>query len=297
MSDLQQAGKAGRSTPPPVPRSSSGGGSSAVKAWLLAVVAIIGCGGLGYFYMKLRGRHIEQKGRLDAAEKLALRQPGDQARADKAEGELATLKTTYAALETAKNKLEEAQKFTAVELAQLREMKRAADERTAAFEKLKGEFKEMIDNKVLEVERREGRLIVRLPAEVLFPLGSAELSEKGQIELYKLSAILQKQQLTSKFRYMIGGHTDDTPIQPGPATKYRDNWDLSTARAVTVTQLLIKAGIPPKTLVAAGYGEFDPIAENSSEPNRARNRRIEIVLLPEVDDVALLSGDEPKPGN
>ncbi len=289
MSEPHEAGKPGRPIPPPVRR----GGSSAVKAWLLAVVGLIGCGALGYFYMKLRARHLEQQGKLEKAEKLAALHPGEKSRADKAEGELAALRTSHAALEAAKNTLEQAQKFTSAELAQLREMKRAADERAAAFENLKAEFKEMIDNKVLEVQRREGRLIVRLPAEVLFPVGSAELSEKGQIELYKLSAILQKEQVKSKFRYMVAGHTDTTPIQPGPATKYRNNWELSTARAVTVTELLIKAGIAPKSLVAAGYGEFSPIVDNSSEPNRARNRRIEIVLLPEVDDLSLFA-EEPK---
>jgi chemotaxis protein MotB len=287
MSEPHEAARPGRPSPPPLRRQ----GSSAVKAWLLAVVALLGCGALGYYYWKLRTRHLDQKGRLEKAEKLAALQPGEKSRADKAEGELTALKASYAALAAAKTTLEQAQKFTSVELAQLREMKKAADERMAAFEKLKGEFKEMIDNKVLEVERREGRLIVRLPAEVLFPLGVADLSEKGQIELYKLSAILQKQQLTSKFRYMIGGHTDNTPIQAGPATRYRSNWELSTARAVTVTELFIKAGIAPKSLVAAGYGEFSPMVENSSEPNRARNRRIEIVLVPAVDDLSLF--EEP----
>lgn len=287
MDSSDNIGKPGR------PPRRSGGGSSAFKAWLLAIIAIGGCGALGYYYWQLREKHIEQKGQFEQAAERAEKYDQAQSRADKAETELTRVKADLDTRNAALTKMEEAQKFTAAELAQLREMKAQADARAAAFEKIKASFKEMIDSKVLEVQRREGRLIVRMPAEVLFPLGSADLSEKGQIELYKLSAILQKEEMKNKFKFMVSGHTDNTPIQAGPTSKYRNNWELSTARAVTVTELLIKAGISPKNLVAAGYGEHSPLVDNKSAGGKARNRRIEIVLLPDVDELSTLA-DDPK---
>jgi len=283
-------------------RKGSGTGSL-VKAWLLAIIALGGCGALGFYYWKLHDAHKQQTGELAEARKLADDQPAQKSRADKAEGELAKAKEDNATLTADKEKLEKANEFTAKELGTLREMKRQADEREAEFEKFKNSFKEMIDSKVLEVESREGRLVVRMAAEVLFPLGSAELSEKGQIELYKLSAILQKEQVEGlkedagkgprrKLKFMIAGHTDNGQMTAG--SKYKDNWELSTARAVTVTELLVKAGIDPKSLVAAGYGEFSPIADNHTEKGRARNRRIEIVLLPDVDELTSLADDAGK---
>ena len=255
---------------------------SSFNVWLLALIAIGGCAALGHFYWELLQKHKELKTRLGQVEGEANLHAGAKSRADRASAELARLRTSQQALEAHKLKLEEAQKFTAAELAQLREMKRAADERAAEFDKLRAGFKEMIASKVLEVERRESRMVVRMPAEVLFPVGVAELSEKGKIELYKLSAVLQKEEMRKKFRFMVAGHTDNTPIQASAESRYKNNWELSTARAVTVTSILVKAGINPRNLVAAGFGEFAPIASNKSRRGRARNRRIEIVLLPDV---------------
>ncbi|HTM23245.1 MAG TPA: flagellar motor protein MotB [Kofleriaceae bacterium] len=288
MSDVKMDEKSGRVISRPAPR-----GSSAVKAWLLAILALGGCGALAYFYWQLHQAHSEQKGQLKALQPLADDHPKQKQRADEAEGKLNTLQTQFDDQKKQLDKLEEDKKFTASELAKLEELKKEADERAAAFERFKAGFKQMIDEKVLEVERREGRLIVRMPAEVLFPIGSADLSEKGKVTLLKLSGILERE-IKDKFRLMVAGHTDNAPIQAGPTSKYKSNWELSTARAVTVTELLVTAGIPPKNLVAAGYGEFAPISDNKDNASRARNRRIEIILLPDVD--VLTSDAEKKPG-
>jgi chemotaxis protein MotB len=76
---------------------------------------------------------------------------------------------------------------------------------------------------------------------------------------------------------LVGGHTDDWPIHD---THFASNWDLSTARAVAVSRVLMAAGLQPARVVAAGFGEFHPRASNADEEGRRKNRRIEVLLVP-----------------
>jgi chemotaxis protein MotB len=84
---------------------------------------------------------------------------------------------------------------------------------------------------------------------------------------------------------MVAGHTDNFPlIQPSP---FKNNLELSTSRALTVAEQLVASGIPSARLVAAGYAEHEPVRENTTEAGRHENRRIEIVLLPNVSELPL----------
>jgi chemotaxis protein MotB len=141
----------------------------------------------------------------------------------------------------------------------------------------------MIDAGKLDVTVRRGRMIVKLPAEVLFASGSAQLSPEGQAPLREVAAALRT---FADRRFMVAGHTDNVPIGP---SNYKSNWELSTARAVTVTEFLASVGMNPARLVAAGYSEYDPIRPNGSEAGRSENRRIEIVLLPNVEEISGLA--------
>jgi chemotaxis protein MotB len=87
-------------------------------------------------------------------------------------------------------------------------------------------------------------------------------------------------------RFMVAGHTDNIPIGP---SNFKSNWELSTARAVTVTEFLASSGVNPGRLTAAGYSEYDPIRPNATEAGRSENRRIEIVLLPNVNEISGLA--------
>ena len=91
-------------------------------------------------------------------------------------------------------------------------------------------------------------------------------------------------------RFSIAGHTDTLPIK---SRKFKNNWYLSTARANSVVQHMIKQGFPAKSLGAAGYGEFDPVSPNDTEPNRELNRRIEIILVPNLEELPSLTGNQP----
>jgi chemotaxis protein MotB len=198
-----------------------------------------------------------------------------------------------AARDTEKGKQEETDKVaqsmasnlnaTKAELDELRLQHADADKRLAAFKSVAEKLRKMIDAGKLEVTTRQGRMIVKLPAEVLFASGSAQLSEAGHAPLKELAGVLK--QFPDR-RFMVAGHTDNVPIGP---SNYKSNWELSTARAVTVTEFLASSGVNPSRLTAAGYSEYDPIRPNATDAGRSENRRIEIVLLPNVNEISGLA--------
>jgi chemotaxis protein MotB len=119
-----------------------------------------------------------------------------------------------------------------------------------------------------------------LPAAVLFPSSSDEINESFRGELDKLAdAILElEQQIPPEINWVIrvDGHTDARPL--GEGARFRTNWELSAARSIAVVRYLISRGISPQHLVAAGFGEFQPLEEGQTEEALARNRRIELKL-------------------
>jgi chemotaxis protein MotB len=183
------------------------------------------------------------------------------------QNDLLELKTRLGVAEAARGELEEASAELQQSLAEVKHMTQ--------------QFQRMIDSGKLEISYRRGRMIVELPAAVLFASGSGDLSDDGRSALREVAAVLRK--VPGK-RFIVAGHTDNVPISKAQ-TGFEDNWALSAARAVTVTQALINAGLHPSHLVAAGYGEYDPVASNTSARGRQKNRRIEIVLEPELREV------------
>jgi chemotaxis protein MotB len=117
-------------------------------------------------------------------------------------------------------------------------------------------------------------------SEVFFDSGQAVLRPEGRAELDKLAAALLdlEKQIPSEINWVlrVDGHTDTRPLSG--TTQFKTNWDLSAARAISVVQYLIAKGVPPQRLVAAGFGEFQPIDPGTTEEAHSRNRRIELKL-------------------
>jgi chemotaxis protein MotB len=117
-------------------------------------------------------------------------------------------------------------------------------------------------------------------SEVLFPVGGNELDDAGRVEMDKLASALLElaQEIPAEINWVlrVDGHTDNAPLSG--AGRYRDNWELSSARATSVVKYLITKGVPANRLVAAGFGEFQPIAEGDTPEVRSQNRRIELKL-------------------
>lgn len=128
-------------------------------------------------------------------------------------------------------------------------------------------------------------MVLKLPSEVLFASGQGELSSSGQAALAEVLEVLKQ---FNDRRFLIAGHTDNVQIR---GRKYKNNWHLSTARAVSVVEFMIANGFEAKNVAAAGHGEFDPIAPNDSEENRQINRRIEIILVPDLSELPNLTTD------
>jgi chemotaxis protein MotB len=134
---------------------------------------------------------------------------------------------------------------------------------------------------------RNGQMTLKLPSGILFPSGSDKLSKNGETALADVVKILMEFQ---DRRFIVAGHTDNQPIK---TAQFPNNWYLSTARANSVVQFMIKQGFPAKSLAASGYGEFDPVAPNDTEKNREQNRRIEIILVPNLEELPSLTGNAP----
>ncbi len=116
-------------------------------------------------------------------------------------------------------------------------------------------------------------------AEVLFPKGSADLNEAGKVEMLKLADALRQleREIPEDIAWVlrVDGHTDIDPIQ---SPEFKSNWELSSSRAINVVKFLSTQGVAPRHLVAAGFGEFQPLVEGDSEDAKSENRRIELKL-------------------
>jgi chemotaxis protein MotB len=174
---------------------------------------------------------------------------------------------------------------TEQELAELRRQKDAAEKRVAAYKALQDKFRALVDTGKLQVVFRHGQMTLKLPSGILFPSGSAELSKGGSAALTEVVKILMQ---FKDRRFLVAGHTDTQPIK---TAEFKNNWYLSTARANSVVQYMIKEKFPAKSLAAAGYGEFDPVAKNDTEASREQNRRIEIILVPNLEELPSLTGN------
>lgn len=205
----------------------------------------------------------------------------------KREAELGKLQGEKSATDRELGKVQSEKAATEKELQELRRQKDAAEKRIAAYKALQDKFRALVDTGKLQVVFRNGQMTLKLPSGILFPSGSSQLSKGGQTALAEVVKILLGFQ---DRRFVVAGHTDNAPIK---TAEFPNNWYLSTARANSVVQFMIKQQFPAKSLAASGYGEFDPVSPNDTEPNRELNRRIEIILVPNLEELPSLTGNQP----
>ena len=261
------------------------------RLWLYALVMTAAAGAGGYFTWHFRNEaatatsaQSECQGSLKTLSDEAGRCKAEAAATSQKLAE-ASQKLTAATDEHGKvrNERDQLAKSLTVskdELVALREAKEKAEERAKAIDDIHRQFAKLLGAGELKIAARRGNLVLSLPAEVLFPSGVAELSKEGEIKVLEVGFNLK--QFPGR-RFMVLGHTDNQPPQKnGP---YADNWALSVARALTVARVLAQGGVNRKNLIVAGAGEHDELVPNTSAASMARNRRIEIVLLPALDEL------------
>jgi chemotaxis protein MotB len=178
---------------------------------------------------------------------------------------------------------------TRKQLEELKKQQAAAEARAADFQALIAKFQKLSDAGKLKVVLRDGRMIIELPNDVLFDSGKDDLKSEGKSTLAEVAKVLKT---VPGRKFQVAGHTDNVKIQ---TTRFPSNWELSAARAVTVTRLLQDDGVAPESLSAAGYGEFNPAAPNDTPEGRAKNRRIEITLVPNLDEFVKIAGAASTP--
>jgi chemotaxis protein MotB len=205
----------------------------------------------------------------------------DQKKLAAAQAQVAQLQTVLAACTGKPLPPDHSAELTA-QLEDLRKQKQAAEARAALFNDFVAKFKKMIDAGRVHISVRRGRIVLSLHNDVLFDEGKTDLKPEGKAALAEIAQALKT---VSARSFQVAGHTDNLPIKN---KDFASNWELSTARAVVVVKFLAQQGVTPSALSAAGYGEFDAVAANADASGRSKNRRIEISLVPNIEELISL---------
>ena len=162
---------------------------------------------------------------------------------------------------------------------ELNQRNQEINERNRIYQDVIERFRSLIAGGQLSVSISRGRLAINLPQDILFSPGSATIGREGKTTLAEVAKVLAG---IPDRQFQIEGHTDDQPI----SRTYASNWELSAARAMSVVHLLQDEGVKPENLSGAAFGEYRPVASNGDGDGRKLNRRIEIVMVPNLDVIA-----------
>ena len=183
--------------------------------------------------------------------------------------ESARLEKLQGDLDSRSKRVNELEGLIAAKEAKMQRLKDAVSAALSGFE-----------GKGLTVERKNGKVYVSMENKLLFGSGSWAVGDQGRSAVVNLAGVLRQ---NSDIDVLIEGHTDDVPY--GGQGTVADNWDLSTKRATAIVRILVNNNVSPKQITAAGRGEFLPVASNASVSGKAKNRRIEIILAPNLDAI------------
>ena len=171
------------------------------------------------------------------------------------------------------------QKGRRTDVEKISKLKNELSELERAKAELEDRLQREISDKEVKVENLERGLVITFVADVLFDSGKAELRTDSHDRLSKVASVLQT--TVRDLNVGIEGHTDSDPIKHSP---WKDNWELSTQRSLSVLRYLVaNHNLEAERLSATGYGEMHPVAANNSKENKQKNRRVEIVILPKTE--------------
>lgn len=200
---------------------------------------------------------------------------------------LAQLEAKEQALAAENARLENLKKELENRSQRVAELESVIASKDAAMRKLKDAISKALTNfegKGLTVEQRDGKVYVSMENKLLFQSGSWSVGAEGRQAVQQLGSVLAE---NPEIAILIEGHTDNVPYKGN--AQLSGNWDLSTKRATAIVNILREnSAINPENLTAAGRGEFAPIASNDSAEGKAKNRRIEVILTPKLDEISKL---------
>ncbi len=196
------------------------------------------------------------------------------------------LKQLSAELNTKKKSLDDATAELAAREKKVEELQLILSQKDSAATALRKKVTDALigfNNNGLTIEQRNGKVYVRMEEKLLFASGSTVVDKKALDALKQIANVLEE---NKDINVMVEGHTDNVPIAGGPI---KDNWDLSVLRATSVTKILLSDGkIIPTRIIPSGRSEYLPIAKNDNAVDRSKNRRIEIILTPKIDELLKL---------
>ena len=225
---------------------------------------------------KTKAALLDTQGQLDSE-----KQANSELRAENQtlEQKIASLEEEIVQLNAQLKDLADKAGMTEKELAELRKEKAKREAELRMYKNLFASLKAMIEAGTIDVEFRKGRLVVVLANDILFDSGKTKLKPEGEQAIAQLAAALKT---VGDRDWLVAGNTDNIPINN---KRFKNNWELSTARAVRVVSFMIENGMDPAHTGAAGFAEFDPVGDNSTPEGRASNRRIDIILMPSLGDI------------
>ncbi len=202
----------------------------------------------------------------------------------------AALAANQAALDAERKRLEKLQSDLADRSKRIDELESVIAAKDASMRTLRDAISKALtdfEGKGLTVEQRDGKVYVSLENKLLFDSGSWTVGANGKKAVQQLGTVLGD---NPDIAVLIEGHTDNVPYTG--IGNLKGNWDLSAKRATAIVTILREnKSIDPKNLTAAGRGEYAPVAENDTAENKAKNRRIEVILTPKLDEVTALLKD------
>ncbi len=200
---------------------------------------------------------------------------------------LAQLEAKEQALAAESDRLNTLQKELENRSKRVAELENVIATKDAAMTKLKDAISKALTNfegKGLTVEQRNGKVYISMENKLLFNSGSWSVGSEGRTAVQQLGSVLAE---NPDIAILIEGHTDNVPYKGN--AQLSGNWDLSTKRATAIVNILREnASINPENLTAAGRGEYAPIASNDTAEGKAKNRRIEVILTPKLDEISKL---------
>jgi chemotaxis protein MotB len=271
------------------------------RAWIAGVVLLMLACGYSEDEWKAQLHKYEELSAQNKKEQAA--RAATQAELEKTQSQVLALKEQLqnmgVNLETLNQQLEQSGTQNKALAKNLEELVRALEEykaRAAQLERIRARF-ELLRDKLkkltelgLKVEIRRNRMVIRLPGDVLFASGEDKLRDQGKKVLNEVADVIRMDKQLAGRYFQVAGHTDNKPLAGG---RFGDNWGLSVMRARQVLIYLIGpvdaktggGGLDPLRLHAAGYGETDPVMKNDTDADRQQNRRVELVLMPDVEEM------------
>ncbi len=200
---------------------------------------------------------------------------------------MAQLEAKEQALAAENARLEKLKKDMEARSQRIAELENIISSKDEAMTKLKNAISKALTNfegKGLTVEQRDGKVYVSMENKLLFESGSWAVGKNGKEAVKQLGSVLA---VNPDIAVMIEGHTDNAPYTG--TGQISGNWDLSTKRATAIVEILREnASINPESLTAAGRGEYAPVVNNDTAEGKAKNRRIEVILTPKLDEISKL---------